>query len=135
MREYVNPAAVARLILGTAPPFAYAQGSGSTRAVIAPILASGEWIGVPFALLASLSFAALVFLCLRELWCWYWKINEAIGLLKEIRDGLKHMSTKGTSFRQESSEEDLSTTTCPKCGTRYQGNLRGQFCEDCGGPL
>ena len=29
------------------------------------------------------------FFVFRELLCWYWKINEAVSLLKEIRDLLK----------------------------------------------
>ena len=30
----------------------------------------------------------VVFLLIRELLCWYWKINEAIELLRSIRDRL-----------------------------------------------
>lgn len=35
--------------------------------------------------------AALIvaFLVLREFNCWYWKINEGLATLKEIRDLLK----------------------------------------------
>src|SRR6056297_289607 len=33
---------------------------------------------------------AVIFLILREVMCWYWKINESISLLKEIRDLLKN---------------------------------------------
>lgn len=35
----------------------------------------------------------VVFLILRELICWYWKINEKVALLKEIRDLLRSQST------------------------------------------
>ena len=42
-------------------------------------------------LIIILGILFLVFLALRELFCWYWKINETISLLKEIRD-LLHKS-------------------------------------------
>jgi len=33
---------------------------------------------------------AVIFLILREIMCWYWKINESISLLNEIRNLLKN---------------------------------------------
>jgi hypothetical protein len=42
------------------------------------------------ATLGIMALAALiVFLIARELVCWYWKINETVRLLTEIRDLLK----------------------------------------------
>ncbi len=37
----------------------------------------------------SLGIVAVIFLILREFFCWYWKINIKIALLSEIRDLLK----------------------------------------------
>lgn len=34
----------------------------------------------------------VIFLICRELVCWYWKQNEQVALLKEIRDLLKQIA-------------------------------------------
>lgn len=39
-------------------------------------------------LLITLVVLAVIFLVLREFFCWYWKINQRIALLTEIRDRL-----------------------------------------------
>lgn len=33
-----------------------------------------------------------VSLLLREVACWYWKLNEIVALLREIRDQLSHQT-------------------------------------------
>jgi hypothetical protein len=33
--------------------------------------------------------AVLLFFLTREFWCWYWKINERVNLLKSIDESLK----------------------------------------------
>ena len=38
------------------------------------------------AILIGLAILLVVFLLVREVLCWYWKINKAISLLTEIRD-------------------------------------------------
>ncbi len=30
----------------------------------------------------------IIFIVMREFWCWYWKINERIELLKDISEKL-----------------------------------------------
>ncbi len=30
--------------------------------------------------------AIIIFILTRKFWCWYWKINEVVDLLKDIRD-------------------------------------------------
>jgi hypothetical protein len=40
-------------------------------------------------LLVMLAIAALIFLVLREFWCWYFKLNAILETLREIRDQLK----------------------------------------------
>jgi hypothetical protein len=39
-------------------------------------------------MIMMLLFMVLIFLICREVMCWYWKINEGIDLLKEIRNAL-----------------------------------------------
>jgi hypothetical protein len=57
------------------PSYAHARGG------------SGDLIS---SLLIALLVIFVIFLILREAVCWYWKINERISLLKEIRDLLKN---------------------------------------------
>ena len=48
--------------------------------------------------LVILAILFLLFLIFRELVCWYWKINQSVALLTEIRDSLKQIenSERGT---------------------------------------
>ena len=39
-------------------------------------------------LFVAFAIAFVIFLILRELMCWYWKINEMISLLQEIKNSL-----------------------------------------------
>ncbi|GBE37482.1 hypothetical protein BMS3Bbin08_00072 [bacterium BMS3Bbin08] len=36
----------------------------------------------------------MIFLLLREVMLWYWKVNEISGVLKEIRDGINKLIDK-----------------------------------------
>lgn len=41
----------------------------------------------------------VAFLVLREFWCWYWKINQMVSLLREVRGLLADKSPgKGTAL-------------------------------------
>jgi len=42
------------------------------------------------AIVITLLFLFIIFIICRELTCWYWKINETIEILKDIRDLLKN---------------------------------------------
>lgn len=44
--------------------------------------------------LAAVLVAVLVFLVLRELWCWYWKINAALDELIGIRAELAQLNAR-----------------------------------------
>lgn len=46
--------------------------------------------------LVALVILTLLFILGRELVCWYWKINESLGVLKEIRDLLVLQQKKPT---------------------------------------
>ena len=45
-------------------------------------------------IVAAVTFIVLVFLLLREVNCWYWKINERIFLQKETNVLLRHIAIK-----------------------------------------
>jgi uncharacterized membrane protein len=54
------------------------------------------------SVLIGLAILLVVFLLVREVLCWYWKINKAISLLTEIRDllakgGVASMPSTSTS--------------------------------------
>lgn len=52
-----------------------------------------------FSILAILAIVIVVFLALREGICWYWKINERVALLEEIRNLLtKDNSDSGDKY-------------------------------------
>ena len=48
----------------------------------------------PTGAIVGLIFLVLIFLLCREILNWYWKNNEQISILKEIRDLLKSKSEK-----------------------------------------
>jgi hypothetical protein len=45
--------------------------------------------------LAAVVGLGLAFLFLREIACWYWKVNEAVKCLAEIRDELHTIRVNG----------------------------------------
>ena len=59
-------------------------------------------------ILIAVAIIAIAFLIFREVVCWYWKINQSIGLLKEIRDSLAIIAMAKTG--SESSETSVSHT-------------------------
>lgn len=50
----------------------------------------------------SIIVIVVIFLLLREFWCWFFKINQIVYLLREIRDSFQ---------RGKKKEEDLSDKT------------------------
>lgn len=45
-------------------------------------------------LVIALMVGAVVFIVLREFWCWYWKINSLDGTLKDIRTELRSLNAE-----------------------------------------
>ena len=43
-------------------------------------------------LLIFLVIAIVLFLVVRFFWLWYWKVDERVGLLKDIRDAMQQLS-------------------------------------------
>lgn len=76
----------------------------------------------------------LLWFVLREVNAWYWKINEMLGLLREIRDRLPHVPASGEKHQEDllpsqlkcphcseeleldESERQATTLSCPSCG-------------------
>ncbi len=61
------------------------------------------------AILTVLAVVIVVFLIVREILCWYWKVNQAVALLTEIRDLLASRSNApmSSSARATASEHRL----------------------------
>jgi hypothetical protein len=91
-------------------------------------------------LLGALVIIAIVILILREVVCWYFKINIRAALLTEIRDLLAKGAT-GHSQQSEPSPglpegSDSSTCViCSKCGAVFESSMRGKYCDNCGSLL
>lgn len=62
------------------------------------------------AILTVLAVVIVVFLIVREILCWYWKVNQAVALLTEIRDLLASRSNApmASSARAAASDHRLS---------------------------
>jgi len=72
----------------------------------------------------TILFVAIFFLIIRELPCWYWKINERVELLKEIRDCLK-----GESAEQRKAVESIGKIS-PKLQLEVEPQNEDQTTED-----
>ena len=65
-------------------------------------------------LILLIAFIVIVFLMLREFWCWYFKINKITELLEKL------VKNTSTSVRWK----------CPECNKYNQGDTFE--CEHCG---
>ena len=54
-------------------------------------------------LLVSLVVALVVFLVIREIVCWYWKLNEIVNNLKEINTNIRDLRQEISSNSKASS--------------------------------
>lgn len=58
------------------------------------------------AILIALAVVVVVFLIVREVLCWYWKVNQAVALLTEIRDLLARRSNSPMPSSARSASSD-----------------------------
>ncbi len=86
----------------------------------------------------------VIWFAIRELRCWYWKVNlqveletetikhqdTIIKLLQEIRD-----NSSGSTITKSTTPSANQVTVCSKCNKVYDGNLSGQYCTECGSML
>lgn len=49
----------------------------------------GNFADLAQGIVVWLVIVLIVMLILRELWCWYFKLNKIVSLLTDIRDSLK----------------------------------------------
>jgi hypothetical protein len=52
-------------------------------------------------LLFAIAMGIVLFVLLREFWCWYFKLNKIVNLLEEIRDRLPERSIENDKVMQE----------------------------------
>jgi hypothetical protein len=71
----------------------------------------------------------VVFLILRELMCWYWKINTIVSLLEGIQGSLQDL--RGSMANGAASgSSSLGRAICPFC--RELSLTSNPICEHCG---
>jgi hypothetical protein len=88
-------------------------------------------------ILVGLLVAAVVFLILREFFCWYWKINQRIELLTEIRNLLRNQACSDISNEVNIAQQAINSDDiekgpifCTNCGAKIEA---GTFeCVACG---
>lgn len=97
---------------------------------------SGDVLGTPILVLAI---CIVVFLICREIVCWYWKINEQLTLLREIRDLLAVGQVQGGIFESRSGDnpkQPVSKMPCVISGSalrklrEFLGEDAVQFAEE-----
>ena len=107
--KLINVLGVLGLISIVAPAYAHARGG------------YGDFIG---SSLITLLVISVVFLILREVVCWYWKINETLSVLKEIRDLLKGgSSAEKITSPSTSSANSGGTSNSPVANVSEVTNL------------
>lgn len=77
--------------------------------------------------------AIIILLVFREVLCWYWKINQNVALLTEVRDILGAIAyhIKGNSQGRVSPEQVSPAKSCTGCGTAVV-DVGSAFCSQCG---
>ncbi|MFA7066238.1 MAG: zinc ribbon domain-containing protein [Dysgonamonadaceae bacterium] len=76
----------------------------------------------------------LVFLILREVMCWYWKINERITLQQETNLLLKKLIDEEGSYTPSTEttfvdKKPVREEFCPICG--HKNEFGAEFCTNC----
>jgi hypothetical protein len=72
--------------------------------------------------------AAVVFLILREVVCWYWKINEIVSLQKQIVELLKGRQ----AAPEESAWRNLAAAAAIPAPAAPPPPVAGKKCSNCG---
>jgi len=117
MNKWMNCFYIILALLFAMPSYAFARGEG-------------EMIGM---VLLYFLITGVVFLILREFFCWYLKINKGIELLTEIRNLLRNHANRGISQVQQivnSDDTEKGPIFCTNCGAKIES---GTFeCVACG---
>jgi len=76
----------------------------------------------------------VIFLVCRELMCWYWKQNEQVRLLKDIKLLLeRQINNSSMDVAPERQKKILSTKSCKSCG--HKNLPSNTHCLKCGNPM
>jgi len=91
---------------------------------------------IAFMLLMVLFVMIVIFLIFREIFCWYWKINERLSKMAEIRTILIRIEDAISESILSRSQEVISNhpkvILCAGCGKEYGPESSGEFCQSCG---
>jgi hypothetical protein len=82
-----------------------------------------------FLLIIYVVIAITIFLALREIICWYFKINERITILNDIRKSLNPKRSQTSDKRSKDKESD-DQWECNGCSAI--NSLRWNVCQGCG---
>jgi len=80
----------------------------------------------------------VVFLIFREIFCWYWKINDQITLQTEnnrlLKNILEQLKKTDSSRSGEINSSVLKKRICSSCG-KENDDSNAVFCYECGNKL
>jgi hypothetical protein len=72
------------------------------------------------SLLVTLIVFLVIFLAAREIMCWYWKINELVGLQKESVDLLRKLVSRNATCPECKEPIVRGNNKCPHCGAELE---------------
>jgi hypothetical protein len=93
-------------------------------------------------LLITIVILVVIFLLLREVNCWYWKINDRVKLQKEILNELRSITvilsknfniSKNSINVAISPDQESAAIDCPYCKAKKSviEKLNNYFCKSC----
>ena len=88
----------------------------------------GNFADLAQGIVVWLVIVLIVMLILRELWCWYFKLNKIVSLLTDIRDSLKTVRDTNSIATAEpegdtQKEAPPSKTDTPAQSVNYSGSV------------
>jgi hypothetical protein len=81
-------------------------------------------------LFLSVAFSIAVFLLLREVFCWYFKINQRISLLSDIKDELVKANRKDADLTSKQGAGTVKCEVISKNVTGSGGSGSGSFTRE-----
>ena len=70
---------------------------------------AGDFLGFTGGAVITIALFALIFLALREFFCWYWKVNQMVAILESIDHSLLR-STKRLKTIEKALENQEAVT-------------------------
>ena len=72
---------------------------------------AGDFLGFTGGAVISIALLALIFLALREFFCWYWKINQIVLILENIDHSLLRTSKRLKTIEKALENQEAATET------------------------